>query len=400
MQYLEKTFYKWEGWGLNGGMPNKKLGGDVEKMKRIGICLVLPVIVLAIMTSIVSADNGGSANIVVNRGAGADLVERSLKTAGFTVNMYSDRTAEQMLGDIGRGHEEGKIHIFFYLGDGNREAIAGTDKPVTDEQLKDALECDKSTTILILDSCQSGGAAQKAANACCTILTSTHADEMGLPTPFTNKLGLALSGEADTDPDCGNEDKKVTLGEVHKYLSKWYDTENLHHVYNGDTKNTEDVVLSRITNFKLISPAEQIIEPAETASFKFELKNNFDFEKTVEISAIWKQVKEKGIVKLTPQWWGATIDGHVIPDNGVSFDVVLEANEIKEIEMVVTSSAAHEPGDFAKIEVSDPDGTITTSILTTTTIIPEFATIAIPAVTILGLVFLMSRRSRHNRRNN
>ena len=34
------------------------------------------------------------------------------------------------------------------------------------------------------------------------------------------------------------------------------------------------------------------------------------------------------------------------------------------------------------------------------TAVPEFTTIAIPVATILGLVFLMSRRSRHNQRKN
>lgn len=32
--------------------------------------------------------------------------------------------------------------------------------------------------------------------------------------------------------------------------------------------------------------------------------------------------------------------------------------------------------------------------------VPEFTTIAIPVAAVLGLVFLMSRRSRHSRRNN
>ena len=34
------------------------------------------------------------------------------------------------------------------------------------------------------------------------------------------------------------------------------------------------------------------------------------------------------------------------------------------------------------------------------TAVPEFTTIAIPVATVLGLVFLMSRRSRHSRRKN
>jgi hypothetical protein len=38
--------------------------------------------------------------------------------------------------------------------------------------------------------------------------------------------------------------------------------------------------------------------------------------------------------------------------------------------------------------------TITDSVVKETHVIPEFATIAIPVVAILGLVFLMSRRSR------
>lgn len=169
---------------------------------------------------------------------------------------------------------------------------------------------------------------------------------------------------------------------------------------NGNGKSVTDTFeVAKKTDFKLISPAEQMIEPAEGAIFKFKLKNNVFEKYPVEISAICKEIREFGVnVDVGEAYaWDAIIDGHTLSmkkDEGTTFFVWLEPGEEKEIEMVVNSSSSHEPGDFVKIEVSDPDGTITTSILTTTAIIPEFTTIAIPVATILGLVFLFSRRKR------
>ncbi|MCK5344461.1 MAG: hypothetical protein KAR20_13695 [Candidatus Heimdallarchaeota archaeon] len=364
-------------------------------MNKTRICLVMSVILLAIMTSIVSANNGGSASIVAQDNFGwaqSERIKNALESAGFDVMRKQKQTASQII-DLCRPRDT--VHVFFFVGHGNRLGIGGMDKLVTAKELKNALNCGESTTILILDSCESGGAAKEAGDACCTILTATNASEGSSGTgqaSFTVRLANALEGEADKAP-YGNGDKEITLEEVRKYLLKEYDTDIWHHVYNGEQKGTGDVVLSRIANFKLISPAEQKIEAGKKATFEFELKNNFDMEKTVEVSANWKQVKERGIVRLPPQWWGATIDGHGVPDEGVSFNVELEPNETKKIKMVVSSSQAHELGDFAKIEVSDPDGTITTSILTTTTIIPEFPTMVLPVVVILGLMSLLFRRN-------
>lgn len=118
---------------------------------------------------------------------------------------------------------------------------------------------------------------------------------------------------------------------------------------------------------KLIPGDKQKIEAGDIALFEFELDNAND--KSLELKVDWKKIRENGRNVDDPVKWSATIDGKVVPKDGVKFRVDLKGGVTKKISMKVTSDGFFDPGDFAQIEVSECYGPRTVqSKLTTTTI--------------------------------
>ena len=108
---------------------------------------------------------------------------------------------------------------------------------------------------------------------------------------------------------------------------------------------------------------EQNLENGENATFEFKLHS--DVDKTVEVTATWKKVREYGPEYDKPGIWRAALENKwVDPANGTKLKVDLKACEPKIIKLRVWSIDFLYPDDFAEIEVSDS----VTKILTKTTI--------------------------------
>lgn len=113
---------------------------------------------------------------------------------------------------------------------------------------------------------------------------------------------------------------------------------------------------------------EQNLENGEKAIFEFKLHS--DVDKTIEVTATWKKVREYGSEYNETEYnetinWRAAIENILVdPANGTKLEVDLKACEPKIIKLRVWSINFLYPDDFAEIEVSDS----VTKILTKTTI--------------------------------
>ncbi len=127
-----------------------------------------------------------------------------------------------------------------------------------------------------------------------------------------------------------------------------------------------------------ITPTNDKVLPGETASYKVKVTSQVSMDETVHLS----------ITNPISGW------SYTFSEN----DFNLPAYGSKTVEMFITVASDASPGDyyhdvkaegilFFGITVEE---TVYTNVLTT--VIPEFSTIAIPVVAILGLVFLFNRR--------
>jgi len=127
-----------------------------------------------------------------------------------------------------------------------------------------------------------------------------------------------------------------------------------------------------------ITPINDKVLPGETASYEVKVTSQVSIDETVHLS----------ITDPISGW------SYIFSEN----DFNLPAYGSKTVEMFITVASDASPGDYyhdVKAEGIPFFGiavekTVYTNVLTT--VIPEFSTIAIPVVAILGLVFLFNRK--------
>ena len=126
-----------------------------------------------------------------------------------------------------------------------------------------------------------------------------------------------------------------------------------------------------------ITPVKDKVLPGETASYKVNITNLMSWAETVHLR-----------VENPITGWSYTFSEN---------DFNLPAYASKTVDMYITVASDASPGDYyhdvkaeGKVFGITVEETVYTNILTT--VIPEFKTIGIPVVAILGLVLLFNRR--------